>query len=108
MKIHTTAHLLIVAAEFPIYPCRFLGQFTALGSSLRNEAVIPEKGPSFCSVEIPLGRLLDTSWLADIRPISCPKSCDFVYPISQEAPPAGTFRRSLQVRQDSGWRVLNF
>jgi len=33
MKIHTTAHLLIVAAEFPIYPCRFFGQFTALGTS---------------------------------------------------------------------------
>ena len=47
MKIHTTAHLLIVAAEFPIYPCRFLGQFTALGSSLRNEAVIPQKRSKF-------------------------------------------------------------
>jgi hypothetical protein len=38
MKIHTTAHLLIVAAEFPIYPCRFFGQFTALGTSYRNQA----------------------------------------------------------------------
>jgi hypothetical protein len=37
MKIRTTAHLLIVAAEFPIYPCRFFGQFTALRSSYQTQ-----------------------------------------------------------------------
>lgn len=36
MKIHTTAHLLIVVAEFPIYPCHFFGQFTALGTSYQK------------------------------------------------------------------------
>jgi len=47
MKIHTTAHLLIVAAEFPIYPCRFFGQFTALGSSYQTQRSASGKSSLF-------------------------------------------------------------
>jgi hypothetical protein len=43
MKIRTTAHLLIVAAEFPIYPCRFFGQFTALGTSCQSRRPAMQK-----------------------------------------------------------------
>lgn len=47
MKIRTNAHLLIVAAEFPIYPCRFFGQFTALGSSYQTQRSASGKSSLF-------------------------------------------------------------
>jgi hypothetical protein len=63
MKIHTTAHLLIVAAEFPIYPCRFFGQFTALGSSYHKQAFVVSKGCVFGASDVRRAEFLkQRSW----------------------------------------------
>ena len=72
MKIHTTAHLLIVAAEFPIYPCRFFGQFTALGSSYQNQAFVVWKGSVFWGSDVRRAGFWKHEVRMWIRPIKCP------------------------------------